>query len=1021
MRWSVILLTALAGAGLLYLATTRLKIDSDILSTLPHDEPVLADTLYVMAHHPVLDRVFFDLHLAGNNGDTDTLLSTGDWLKKELESTGLFKSVGVTEAVQGMPQLLTLVVDNLPAFFDRHDLEHAVAERLHPKVLSRALEDELANLSELTSIGQSDLVMKDPLSLREIILARMSDLLPTKGARFTRGHLISPDGGHLLLIADPQGSGTDSRFAARLEKAIEHIHLKLRSREGPSLDLVPVGSYRAALDNERVARSDTERTIVLVSVAIVLLLLLCFPRPVLGLFALVPALFGTVAGLFVYSLFKPVISLLALGFGGAIVSITVDHGIAYLLFLNRKYEVSGRQAAHEVWSVGLLATLTTTGAFLALLFSGFPVLEQLGLFAALGVTFSFIFVHTVFPLIFPRLKPIRRKSLVPIHRLATWLALSGRKVATGIVLLFAGAMATFAPPDFRADLQAMNTVSEDTLQAEAMLKRVWGDVLDRVYLLIEGNSMKAIHRRADQLLDFVETAQAKSMLDSGFSPSQVVPGPARASKNLAAWRHFWSPGRVEAFRQNLLAAAEDFDFAPDAFDPFIESISKPRPADLRIPEEIALLLGIFPDKSGKGFVSLCPLHPGPEYQGNRFHTAVASLGGARLLDPTLFSDRLSALVVSTFSRMLLICGAGILCILLFFFLGFKLPGLVLTPVLFSLICTMGTLKLIGHPLDIPGLLLAIVAVGMGIDYALFLVRSHQRYLKEHHESLGIIRSAVLLASLSTLIGFGALALADHALLRSAGLIGVLAIAYSLIGAFFLLPPMLRVVFRDRGWISSDGSLEPGSTRHRRQVLRRYRHLEAYPRQFARFKMVLDPMFSKLHTWVGAAKTILDVGCGYGVPGTWLAVLNPTLKVYGLDPNPERVRVAKRVLGERGKITEGKAPNLPPEPDRVDAVLLLDMIHYLTDQELETTLEDLHARLAPGGRLIIRVTVPTGKNSFWKCQLKRFRVCVLRIQATFRTLEQIEAILRQAGFQLEHSEPSAKGREETWFIATAETA
>ena len=106
-----------------------------------------------------------------------------------------------------------------------------------------------------------------------------------------------------------------------------------------------------------------------------------------------------------------------LGFGGAIISIAVDQGIAYLLFLDRPTESFGKEAAREVWAVGLLAELTTVGAFGALMLSDFPVFQQLGLFSALGSCFAFLFVHTIFPLIFPSL-PASRERRLPLPRVA---------------------------------------------------------------------------------------------------------------------------------------------------------------------------------------------------------------------------------------------------------------------------------------------------------------------------------------------------------------------------------------------------------------------------------------------------------------------------------------------------------------------------------------------------------------------------------------------------------------------------
>ena len=191
---------------------------------------------------------------------------------------------------------------------------------------------------------------------------------------------------------------------------------------GHEITLTPMGAYRVALDNELIARKDVRNAILLATLGIVLLLVFTFPRPYLGVLSLLPAIAGTTAAFCMYSLLHETISLMVLGFGGAIISISVDHGIAYLLFLDRPYRTYGKEASREVRAVGLVAALTTMGAFSALIFSGFPILEQLGLFTALGIAFSFIFVHTIFPRIFSEM-PAARTRQMPLHGLVDRLSL----------------------------------------------------------------------------------------------------------------------------------------------------------------------------------------------------------------------------------------------------------------------------------------------------------------------------------------------------------------------------------------------------------------------------------------------------------------------------------------------------------------------------------------------------------------------------------------------------------------------
>ena len=283
-------------------------------------------------------------------------------------------------------------------------------------------------------------------------------------------------------------------------------------------------------------------------------------------------------------------------------------------------------------------------------------------------------------------------------------------------------------------------------------------------------------------------------------------------------------------------------------------------------------------------------------------------------------------------------------------------------------------------------MLSIVVIGMGIDYSLFLVRSFQRYPSVSDSSSEIVRMTIFMASASTIIGFGALCFAEHCLLRSAGLTSLLGIVYSLIGAFLFLPPSLQYLdgLRRR-------KLKKNPDIHTR-IAQRYSALEPYPRMFARFKMKTDAMFRELPTLAplfGNVKTIIDIGTGYGVPACWFLEQFPKSRVYGLDPDPERIRVASEVFGDRGKAVRGSAPDLPPFPEPADLAMMLDMIHFLDDKSLQSILKKLHGALREEGMLLIRAVIaPVGRPSrLWKIQsiYEKFT----GTKTSHRTVEEIE--------------------------------
>jgi uncharacterized protein len=1004
---TIFAILALLGASF-YLA----EIDTDINRFLPRKDPVLSDAATIFKHHPIQGEMAIDI--GAEKADPDLLVKCAQFVEARLKESGLFNRVG-TESVQRLvPGLFNHIADNLPVLFTRQELIDQVLPLLSPDRIHRqiaAIQDQLLHLD---AIGQSGFIARDPLALRHLIMAKLSHLAPSGKIAIYKGKLLSEDKQHLLVVATPAHSGTDTAFAKKLQALMKDISLSLAKEFGSSNSaaLTPVGAYRAALDNETIARRDVKKAIILATIGIALLLIFAFPRPVLGLFAFLPAVAGTVAAFFVLSLFHRTISIMALGFGGAIISITVDHGIAYLLFLDRSRTAYGWEASSEIWAIGLMAALTTVGAFAALCLTDFPIFVQLGQFTAFGIAFSFLFIHFVFPKIFPELPPANVRTL-HFRRGVEKLPAFGIKTAL-MAIVFAVVMGFFASPKFNVDLSAMNTVTRSTAAAEELMTRVWGSsIFSKIYMMTKGKTFGDLQKTGDQVLEKAMADMAEGGLESGFIPAMVFPGEERSRQNLKDWQSFWTPERIEKTRHALIFASKG-GFTEDAFMPFYDMISgKTLPGhNLRMPEKYHSLMGIVQQPNGE-WMQFAAFTPGKDYRPEEFYQRYSPI--ARIFDPNYFSARLGNLLFYSFMKMVFVIGGCVAVLLFIFFLDLKLTIITLTPVAFALVSTLGTMNLVGKSLDIPAIMLAIVVLGMGVDYSLFLVRARQRYGGMDHSGYERIRLAVMLASTSTLIGFGVLCLADHALLRSAGVTSFLGISYSLIGAFVILPPLLNHHFRPKK------KKNDASRTWRRRILDRYKPLEPYPRLFSRVKTKTDTMFLELPRFLNGdrdLRTVIDIGCGYGVPGCWVLERFPMARVYGIDPNRERVRVAGLVFGDRGEVVCGAAPDIPNAPEKADAAFLLDIIHFLNDDALSRTFERLRKVVQTDAMLLIRaVVLPVDKNYSRSWKWDAFRMKLTGITAFHRPVYVIDEMLQKAGFEMQQSELSGDNEESVWIIAT----
>jgi SAM-dependent methyltransferase len=256
--------------------------------------------------------------------------------------------------------------------------------------------------------------------------------------------------------------------------------------------------------------------------------------------------------------------------------------------------------------------------------------------------------------------------------------------------------------------------------------------------------------------------------------------------------------------------------------------------------------------------------------------------------------------------------------------------------------------------------------------------------------------------------------ADHSMLQSTGITAFLGIGYSMIGAFFILPPVLGHIEKRR----QNRHLAGGALAER--VFDRYRDMEAYPRLFARFKMRLDPMFTEMEQMfrsVDGIKTILDIGTGYGVPACWLLERFVGARLYGIEPSAERVRVASMAIGDRGFISLGQAPEMPETGNGADLATMIDMVHFLTDADFLETLNRLRERTRNGGRLILRASLLPKRRLPWSWWFLNMILKVSRVPAHYRPVDQLQSLLMQSGFQVEQTLASGRDEELVWVVAT----
>jgi predicted exporter/SAM-dependent methyltransferase len=1000
-RFTLAAVTIIGGV-LLLVAVNRITIDTDPAGPLSTDNPVIAmgpDTF-----NPITDQIAIDI--GSVHGDAARLAAAAEMVENRLKQSGLFAPAKNRLMHQDIAELADQVIPHLPVLFTAGQLHQQVAPKLTDEAIRQALERSHATGMQMDGPGQGASMAIDPLGLHHLVLTRMAAMNPAPGATIHRGRFFSADRRHLLILATPSGSGTDTTVAHAQSRFFHDLDNELKEKLGPGMTLTFTGAFRATVDNLSIIKRDLQRITLWTTVGIGLVLLAVFSHPLAGLLALLPALSGTIAAFFVFSLAHDSISIMVLGFGGMIVAITVGHTITYIRLADGSVKNETKQFYRDIRAVGLPAVLAAVGAFGLLASSGVAVFEQLGGFTAMGIGFSFLFVHTVFP----RLLTVDQQGMTPPGRWFAWIA--DRLTSTGwpgltLALLTACVLAVFIWSHGDTDLWPMRSVSRETKAAEQLMADVWGDRFSSFLLITEATDLTELQAKNDRLLEQLETETHAGSIEKALTPSLFFPGPRRSAENFDAWNRFWTAERIRRVSSAVDREGASLGLADGVFNPFLTMITAAVSHPPSIPTSLQPLLGIARDESDGRWHQVTRITPRDHFESRRFVARVSDTSA--VVDPShrFRFPRMEQRLAGRRDNMLIMLGAGLIFLLIFFLADTGLLFTSLLPPVFALVCTLGTLGMIGRPPDIPALmLLAVIIVGAGAGYTLFMVRGYQRYQQFDHPHFPAVRTAVLSGAGCTLAGAAVLLTASHSLLQSAGWVAVCGIGYSLAGALFILPPLLKRRFE-------------APPVHASGILWRYRMMEPYPRLRARCKWRRDPLFDELATLVPVetdAVNILDVGCGYGLPACWMADRYPGATIHGLEPDPERARVAALALVDRGRIVRGSAPDLPPMDVLLNLATLFDVSHHLQDWELEKTLERIHERLLPGGRLIMRSLLSPEASPHRTWHLRHLNRRFAGVRACYRDKDAIDAILDKCEFKVIAGHTSSRWKDRYWHVA-----
>jgi demethylmenaquinone methyltransferase/2-methoxy-6-polyprenyl-1,4-benzoquinol methylase/phosphoethanolamine N-methyltransferase len=102
-------------------------------------------------------------------------------------------------------------------------------------------------------------------------------------------------------------------------------------------------------------------------------------------------------------------------------------------------------------------------------------------------------------------------------------------------------------------------------------------------------------------------------------------------------------------------------------------------------------------------------------------------------------------------------------------------------------------------------------------------------------------------------------------------------------------------------------------------------------------------------------SVLDVGCGPGrLDVAAKAIVGRTGKVFGIDPSPEMIRLARRNAERAGADIDfrvGIAEELPYDNESFDVVMSSLVLHHIAEEGRQGALDEMFRVLKAGGRML----------------------------------------------------------------------
>ncbi len=807
---SVVVAAVLAwiAAGLL---ASRVEVETDILSLVPRNNPVVEEFKETVARFGSVDTLLVVVHLDPERS-LETTLDFVDRLASSLRDWDLID--WIEYRVDSTAEAAVPLLDRATLFLDPEELEEVLAE-LDNKGLEETAVRLRAQLVAPQSVVTKDLLRLDPAGLLPKILSKIRfggvgvRVDPETGCLIDSGHRF------LLMMAKPTSPAQDLKFDRMLMEglaervaAVGEAWREDGGDEPPQVEFT--GGYVVALDDARLITSDMIVGLVSSLVGVMLLFLLAFRRRAALVFAFFPLVTGIALTFAFGAITLGRINSLTSAFGGLVIGLGIDFVIVlYARYVEERRSGASNEEAVDAMGrytgVGvLLGAVTTAATFYAFLVTDFAGLWELGLLTGTGILLLVVTVFLLLPALLTLIQPRGRTGERPLYLhsfgsdlLCRWSLRRPKLtivIACLITLILGFGIGRLKWDD---DFRNMRSGDNRAIQLRQEVMDAFDLRFSPMVLRCDGADETEALAGCREILPHLEKLVDGENLVGVDTIAGIIPSRAVQEELIARLEE--AEPALEGVRGRFETALRSNGLNPTAFsegiDHLVTALDRRKPLSLADLEDTPLARVV--DRYvavGDGEVSAAIYLYPPVGEWRRgaspaLRALIERYPGTVLAGPNIISAELRKIVWDDALRAAVL-GMIVVFILMWLDLGGPLRALLgLLPLVVGMVWMLGAMGLLGLRLNFFNIFVLTMIIGIGVDYGIHLL--HRWYESGgDHEALAETAKAIAVAALTTMVGFGSLVLSHYPGLRSVGAAAILGAFSTAVLGIALLPALL---------------------------------------------------------------------------------------------------------------------------------------------------------------------------------------------------------------------------------------